>query len=86
MTARALLARERATFKLIHVVGLDPQEAEEFARETGPNVKAAVTAVRRTGSFRRLLAHQQRRSGCAISIRELQLVVGTSRIWPLQSH
>jgi diguanylate cyclase (GGDEF)-like protein len=50
MTAGALWTRERATFKLIHVVGLDPQDVEGFTRETGPNVKAAVTAVGRSES------------------------------------
>jgi diguanylate cyclase (GGDEF)-like protein len=50
MTAGALWSRERATFKLIHVVGLDPQEVEEFTRETGPHVKATVTAIGRSES------------------------------------
>jgi diguanylate cyclase (GGDEF)-like protein len=50
MSAGALWSRERATFKLIHVVGLDPHEVEQFARETGPRVKAVVTAIGRSES------------------------------------
>jgi diguanylate cyclase (GGDEF)-like protein len=50
MSAGALWSRERGTFKLIHVVGLDPQDVEQFARETGPNVKAMVTAIGRSES------------------------------------
>jgi diguanylate cyclase (GGDEF)-like protein len=50
MSAGALWSRERATFKLIHVVGLDPHEVEQFTRETGPYVKATVTAVGRSES------------------------------------
>jgi diguanylate cyclase (GGDEF)-like protein len=50
MTAGALWVRERATFRLIHVVGLNPQDVGEFTRETGPQVKAKVTAVGRSES------------------------------------
>jgi diguanylate cyclase (GGDEF)-like protein len=50
LTAGALWSRERATFKLIHVVGLDPQDVDQFTRETGPYVKAAVTAIGRSES------------------------------------
>jgi diguanylate cyclase (GGDEF)-like protein len=50
MSAGALWSRERATFKLIHVMGLEPQDVEQFARETGPHVKAAVTAIGRSES------------------------------------
>jgi diguanylate cyclase (GGDEF)-like protein len=50
LTAGALWARERAIFKLIHVVGLDPQDVDEFTRETGPHVKATVTAIGRSES------------------------------------
>jgi diguanylate cyclase (GGDEF)-like protein len=45
-----LWARERATFKLIHAVGLDTQDVEQFTRETGPHVRAAVTAIGRSES------------------------------------
>jgi diguanylate cyclase (GGDEF)-like protein len=50
LTAGALWARERANFKLIRVVGLDPQDVDEFTRETGPHVKATVTAIGRSES------------------------------------
>jgi diguanylate cyclase (GGDEF)-like protein len=50
MSAGALWSRERSTFKLVHVAGLDPQDADRFTRETGPQVKATVTAVGRSES------------------------------------
>jgi len=50
MSSGALWSRERATFKLVHVAGLSPQEVEQFTRETGPRVKAMVTAVGRSES------------------------------------
>ncbi len=46
----ALWLKDRAAFKLVHAVGLDPPEVEAFARETGPHVKAAVTAIGRSES------------------------------------
>jgi diguanylate cyclase (GGDEF)-like protein len=50
MSAGALWSRERSTFKLVHVAGLDPQDVEYFTRETGPHVKATVTAIGRSES------------------------------------
>jgi len=50
MSAGALWSRERSTFKLVHVLGLDPQDVDQFTRETGPHVKATVTAVGRSES------------------------------------
>jgi diguanylate cyclase (GGDEF)-like protein len=50
LTAGAIWLRERATFKLIHTSGLDPQQIDQFTREAGPNVKATVTAIGRTES------------------------------------
>jgi diguanylate cyclase (GGDEF)-like protein len=50
MNAGALWSRERATFKLIRVAGLDPQDVEQFTRETGPHVQATVTAIGRSES------------------------------------
>ena len=50
LSAGALWLRERATFKVVHAAGLDPQDVEPFTRETGPHVKAAVTAVGRSES------------------------------------
>jgi diguanylate cyclase (GGDEF)-like protein len=45
LSAGAIWLRERATFKLIQSSGLDPQDIEQFTREAGPHVKAAVTAM-----------------------------------------
>ena len=50
MNAGALWSRERATFNLVHVVGLEPPDVEQFVRETGPHVKAVVTAIGRSES------------------------------------
>jgi diguanylate cyclase (GGDEF)-like protein len=50
LSAGALWLRERATFRMVHAAGLDPQDIEQFTRETGPHVKAAVTAVGRSES------------------------------------
>ncbi len=50
LSVGALWLKERAGFKLIHASGLDPDEIEQFARETGPHVKAAVTAIGRSES------------------------------------
>jgi len=50
LSSGALWLKERAAFKLVHVSGLDTQEVEQFGRETGPHVKAAVTAVGRSES------------------------------------
>lgn len=49
-SAGALWMRERATFKLLQASGLEPHEVEQFSREVGPHVKAAVTAVGRSES------------------------------------
>src|SRR6266699_6140712 len=50
LSAGALWLRERAHFKMIQAAGLDAQDIEPFTRETGPHVKAAVTAVGRSES------------------------------------
>ncbi|HSS93982.1 MAG TPA: GGDEF domain-containing protein [Candidatus Dormibacteraeota bacterium] len=50
LSAGALWLRERAVFKLIHASGLDQPDIAQFTRETGPQVKAAVTAVGRSES------------------------------------
>ena len=50
MSAGALWSRERSTFRLVHVAGLNPQEVEQFTRESGPHVKAMVAAVGRSES------------------------------------
>src|SRR5467141_2582360 len=50
LNAGVLWLRERATFKLAHTSGLEPDQVEQFVREAGPNVKAAVTAGGRSES------------------------------------
>ncbi len=50
LDAGALWVKERATFRLAHVSGLDLQEIDDFTRETGPHVKASVTAIGRSES------------------------------------
>jgi diguanylate cyclase (GGDEF)-like protein len=50
LDAGALWLKERATFKLTHVSGLDLQEIDDFTRQTGPHVNATVTAVGRSES------------------------------------
>jgi len=50
LDAGALWLKERAAFRLAHVSGLDRQEIDDFTRETGPHVKAAVTAIGRSES------------------------------------
>lgn len=49
LDAGALWLKERA-FRLAHVSGLDSHEIEDFTRETGPHVKASVTAIGRSES------------------------------------
>ena len=50
LDAGALWLKERAAFRLVHVSGLDPQEVDDFARKSGPHVKATVTAIGRSES------------------------------------
>lgn len=50
LSAGAIWVRERATYKLIHTAGLEADEIDTFARQVGPHVKAAVTAVGRSES------------------------------------
>src|SRR6266852_5672709 len=50
LDAGALWLKERAAFRLAHASGLDLHEIEDFTRETGPHVKATVTAIGRSES------------------------------------
>ena len=50
LDAGALWLKERAAFRLAHASGLDVDEIEEFTRQTGPHVKATVTAIGRSES------------------------------------
>jgi diguanylate cyclase (GGDEF)-like protein len=44
LNAGALWLRERASYKLIHTVGLEPDQIEGFRSQAGPGVSAAVSA------------------------------------------
>ncbi|HEV2140848.1 MAG TPA: GGDEF domain-containing protein [Candidatus Dormibacteraeota bacterium] len=50
LNAGMLWLRERATFKVAYTSGLEPDQVDQFAREAGPHVKAAVTAIGRSES------------------------------------
>ena len=50
MNAGALWLRERATYKLIHTVGLEADQIEEFRNQAGPRAKATVSANGRSES------------------------------------
>ena len=50
LNAGAIWLRERAAFKLAFFAGLEADEVEGFARQTGPQVRAAITAVGRSES------------------------------------
>src|SRR6266508_3619925 len=50
LNAGAIWLRERAAFKLAFFAGLEANEVEGFARQTGPQVRAAITAVGRSES------------------------------------
>lgn len=50
LSTGALWLRERSTYRLVHVVGLDQDQVDDFARQAGPHAKAAVTANGRSES------------------------------------
>src|SRR4030081_9458 len=50
LSTGAIWIRERSSFKLIHTVGLDTDQVDEFAHQVGPNVKATVSATGRDES------------------------------------
>ena len=45
LTTGAIWLRERSSYKLVHTVGLDPDQVDGYASHTGPQVKAATSAV-----------------------------------------
>jgi len=45
LSTGAMWLRERSTYKVAHTVGLDPDQVDGFARQTGPHAKAAATAM-----------------------------------------
>jgi two-component system cell cycle response regulator len=50
LDAGALWLKERAAFRLARVSGLEGHEIADFTAETGPHVKASVTAIGRSES------------------------------------
>src|SRR5438309_10628644 len=50
LSTGGLWLRERSSYKLVHTVGLDQDQIDGFARQVGPHVKAAATAVGRSES------------------------------------
>lgn len=50
LSTGALWLRERSTYKLIHTVGLDEDQIDDFARQVGPQVVASSSAVGRSES------------------------------------
>jgi len=50
LNAGAVWLRERASYKLIHTVGLDADQVEDFRSQAGPRAKATVSANGRSES------------------------------------
>jgi diguanylate cyclase (GGDEF)-like protein len=50
LSTGALWLRERSAYKLVHIVGLDDDQVDDFGRQTGPHVKASASAVGRSES------------------------------------
>ena len=50
LDAGAIWLRERATYRLAHTIGLEPQEIEDYVAHAGPDVRATVSAVGRSES------------------------------------
>ena len=50
LSTGALWLRERSIYKLVHTVGLESDQVDDFARQVGPQVKASASAVGRSES------------------------------------
>src|SRR5438874_4562024 len=50
LSTGALWLRERSSYKLVHTVGLERDQVEDFGRKVGPHVKASASAVGRSES------------------------------------
>ena len=50
LSTGAIWLRERSTYKLIHTVGLDSDQVDDFTRQVGPQVKASASVVGRAES------------------------------------
>jgi diguanylate cyclase (GGDEF)-like protein len=50
LDAGAIWLRERASHRLVHSIGLEPDEMDDYVSRLGPDVRAAVSAVGRSES------------------------------------
>lgn len=50
LDAGAIWLRERASYKLAHTIGLEPDEIDHYMASAGPDVKATVSAIGRSES------------------------------------
>jgi diguanylate cyclase (GGDEF)-like protein len=50
LDAGAIWLRERANYRLVHTIGLEADEVDDYIRRVGPEVKASVTATGRSES------------------------------------
>src|SRR5438270_6763712 len=50
LSTGALWLRERSSYKLVHTVGLERDQVDDFGRKVGPHVKASASAVGRSES------------------------------------
>jgi diguanylate cyclase (GGDEF)-like protein len=50
LDAGAIWLRERATYRLGHTIGLEPDQVEDYLAKAGPDVRATVSAVGRSES------------------------------------
>jgi diguanylate cyclase (GGDEF)-like protein len=50
LSTGALWLRERSSYKLVHTVGLDRDQVDDFARQVGPHVRASASVVGRSES------------------------------------
>src|ERR1700694_3985478 len=50
LSTGGIWVRERSSLKLLHTVGLEEDQVDDFARQVGPSVKAAASAVGRSES------------------------------------
>ncbi len=50
LSTGALWLRERSSYRIVHTVGLDDDQVDDFARQVGPHVKAVASAVGRSES------------------------------------
>src|SRR5690242_9940794 len=50
LSTGGLWLRERSSYKIVHTVGLDQDQVEDFVRQVGPHVKASAFVVGRSES------------------------------------